>query len=194
MVRLSENISEYPWNSHAELRVDDTEILTIRATDPSKVWKLPLLPCLPGFAYVGFKVSTYQTQSKPLTARIAQANDKPIFGAENDAISTQTLYSEGYIPFTFPIVSRLCHLNKDEIHLVLSFKDKEAGVVQILAQKFEDLPQDDLRAKYYYVLNDRDGYLLKTNEVVSFLQCNIISLINFDPGSIRIKRFDLALS
>ena len=62
MVLLSEVKSQYPWCFVPNVRkaLHDKEILTQDVDDESAVWRIPLLPCLPGFAYVGFKITTLE--------------------------------------------------------------------------------------------------------------------------------------
>ena len=189
MVRLSDIKRQYPW-CDVITALQDKEILTQSVDEESTTWRIPLLPCLPGFAYVGFKVNTY-SGVKPISAKTVQGDrDKALFGMPDDVISVKE-YPTGYIPFNFPIVSRLCHLNEDEIHLILTFGEAISGRVEIIAQKFDELPEDDFRTKYYYVLNEEGGLLLQTDQYISFINCDRISRINFYPGSIRIQRLDL---
>ncbi len=189
MVRLSDIKRQYPW-CDVITALQDKEILTQSVDEESTTWRIPLLPCLPGFAYVGFKVNTY-SGVKPISAKTVQGDrDKALFGMPDDVISVKE-YPTGYIPFNFPIVSRLCHLNEDEIHLILTFDEAISGRVEIIAQKFDELPEDDFRTKYYYVLNEEGGLLLQTDQYISFINCDRISRINFYPGSIRIQRLDL---
>jgi len=189
MVRLSDIKRQYPW-CDVITALQDKEILTQSVDEESTKWRIPLLPCLPGFAYVGFKVNTY-SGVKPISAKTVQGDrDKALFGMPDDVISVKE-YPTGYIPFNFPIISRLCHLNEDEIHLILTFGEAISGRVEIIAQKFDELPEDDFRTKYYYVLNEEGGLLLQTDQYISFINCDRISRINFYPGSIRIQRLDL---
>lgn len=194
MVLLSEIKSQYPWCFVPNVRkaLHDKEILTQDVEDESALWRIPLLPCLPGFAYVGFKVNTIDHDNVTIvSARTAQgADDKPLFGDGADKIHIRK-YPSGYIPFTFPIVSRLCHLNEDEIHLVMSFDTDVTGTVEMIAQKFDDLPEDDLRTKYYYKMNDENGMLLQSNQFISFGKCDRISVVNYYPAAIRLQRLDL---
>ena len=193
MVRLSDIKRQYPWSfvPNVTNALSDKEILTQNIDEESTKWRIPLLPCLPGFAYVGFKVNTY-SGVKPISAKTVQGDrDKALFGMPDDVISIKE-YPTGYIPFNFPIVSRLCHLNEDEIHLILTFGEAISGRVEIIAQKFDELPEDDFRTKYYYVLNEEGGLLLQTDQYISFINCDRISRINFYPGSVRIQRLDLS--
>ena len=196
MVRLSDIKVQYPWCACSASKawcdaLQDKEILTQKIDEESTTWRIPLLPCLPGFAYVGFKVNTYLRDVKPISAKTVQgARDKALFGLPDDMISIKE-YPSRYIPFNCPIVSRLCHLNEDEIHLVLAFDQAISGCVEIIAQKFDELPEDDFRTKYYYVLNEEGGLLLQTDQYISFINCDRISRINFYPGSVRIQRLDL---
>jgi len=195
MVRLSDIKTQYPWSfvPNVTNALSDKEILTQNVDEESTMWRIPLLPCLPGFAYVGFKVNTYSDDAdvKPISAKTLQgANDKALFGMPDDVISIKE-YRTGYIPFNFPIVSRLCHLNEDEIHLVLTFDQAISGRVEIIAQKFDDLPEDDFRTKYYYVLNEEGGLLLHTEKFISLINCDRISRINYYPSAIRIQRLGL---
>jgi len=195
MVRLSDIKTQYPWSfvPNVTNALSDKEILTQNIDEESATWRIPLLPCLPGFAYVGFKVNTYSDDAdvKPSSAKTVQGDrDKALFGMPDDVISIKE-YPSRYIPFNFPIVSRLCHLNEDEIHLILTFGEAISGRVEIIAQKFDELPEDDFRTKYYYVLNEEGGLLLQTDQYISFINCDRISRINFYPGSIRIQRLDL---
>ena len=192
MVRLSDIKTQYPW-CNVTNALFDKEILTQNIDEESTTWRIPLLPCLSGFAYVGFKVNTYSddVDVKPISAKTVQgARDKALFGMPDDMISIKE-YPSRYIPFNFPIVSRLCHLNEDEIHLVLAFDQAISGCVEIIAQKFDELPEDDFRTKYYYVLNEEGGLLLQTDQYISFINCDRISRINFYPSAIRIQRLDL---
>ena len=192
MVLLSDIKTQYPW-CNVTNALFDKEILTQNIDEESTTWRIPLLPCLSGFAYVGFKVNTYSddVDVKPISAKTVQgARDKALFGMPDDVISIKE-YPSRYIPFNFPIVSRLCHLNEDEIHLVLTFDQAISGRVEIIAQKFDDLPEDDFRTKYYYVLNEEGGLLLQTDQYISFINCDRISRINFYPSAIRIQRLDL---
>ena len=195
MVRLSDIKKQYPWSfvPNVTNALFDKEILTQNIDEESTTWRIPLLPCLPGFAYVGFKVNTYSDDAdvKPISAKTVQgARDKALFGLPDDVISIKE-YPSRYIPFNFPIVSRLCHLNEDEIHLVLAFDQAVSGRVEIIGQKFDELPEDDFRTKYYYVLNEEGGLLLQTDQYISFINCDRISRINFYPSAIRIQRLDL---
>ena len=192
MVLLSDIKTQYPW-CNVTNALFDKEILTQNIDEESTTWRIPLLPCLSGFAYVGFKVNTYSddVDVKPISAKTVQgARDKALFGMPDDVISIKE-YPSRYIPFNFPIVSRLCHLNEDEIHLVLAFDQAISGCVEIIAQKFDELPEDDFRTKYYYVLNEEGGLLLQTDQYISFINCDRISRINFYPSAIRIQRLDL---
>ena len=192
MVLLSDIKTQYPW-CNVTNALFDKEILTQNIDEESTTWRITLLPCLPGFAYVGFKVNTYSDDAdvKPISAKTVQGDrDKALFGMPDDVISIKE-YPSRYIPFNFPIVSRLCHLNEDEIHLVLTFDQAISGRVEIIAQKFDELPEDDFRTKYYYVLNDEGGLLLQTDQYISFINCDRISRINFYPSAIRIQRLDL---
>jgi hypothetical protein len=191
MVLLSEVKNQYPWLDTVSA-LSDKEILTQSVEENSMTWRLPLLPCLPGFAYVGFRVNTFMNpRASPVSAKTVQgADDMPLFGVPYDEISIKA-YPTGYIPFNFPIVSRLCHLNEDEIHLVLTFDEAISGRVEIIAQKFDDLPVDDFKVKYYYKLTEEDGLLLQTNNYISFGKCDRISRINYYPSSIRLQRLDL---
>ena len=192
MVLLSDIKTQYPW-CNVTNALFDKEILTQNIDEESTTWRIPLLPCLSGFAYVGFKVNTYSddVDVKPISAKTVQgARDKALFGLPDDVISIKE-YPSRYIPFNFPIVSRLCHLNEDEIHLVLAFDQAISGRVEIIAQKFDELPEDDFRTKYYYVLNEEGGLLLQTDQYISFINCDRISRINFYPSAIRIQRLDL---
>ena len=195
MAHLSDIKTQYPWSfvPNVTNALSDKEILTQSVDEDSTTWRIPLLPCLPGFAYVGFKVNTYSDDAdvKPISAKTVQGDrDKALFGMPDDVISIKE-YPTRYIPFNFPIVSRLCHLNEDEIHLILTFDEAISGRVEIIAQKFDELPEDDFRTKYYYVLNEEGGLLLQTDQYISFINCDRISRINFYPGSVRIQRLDL---
>lgn len=194
MVLLSEVKTQYPWCFVPNVRkaLHDKEILTQDVEEESAVWRIPLLPCLPGFAYVGFKVNTLEHDNVQIysATTVQGAEDKPLFGLPHDRIVIRK-YPSGYIPFNYPIVSRLCHLNEDEIHLVLRFNAALAGRVEMIAQKFDDLPEDDFRVKYYYKIDDENGMLLQTNQYISFGKCDRISLVNYCPAAIRLQRLDL---
>ena len=61
MVFLKNLKQQYPWNPNAPEDYSDKEIYTHRVSieDASNVWRVPVLPPLNGFAFVGMRVSVY---------------------------------------------------------------------------------------------------------------------------------------
>jgi hypothetical protein len=151
MVYLSELDQQFPWASNAPQDYSDKEILTqrIACEDASNVWKAEIHQCLPGFAYVGFRIRPVNKEI-PMMVRLRcdQYHDSPLLSNRTDA-QVYGPATENWTRFTYPIPSRLCALNEDEPCLEVHFETPAWGVVEFLAQRFYDFPDEDNTMTYY---------------------------------------------
>lgn len=152
MVTFSTITNNWPWNPQAPKDLTDKEILThmIHLEDAKKTWLLPLYQCLPGFAYVGFRVVPFHplTPSRvSLQAGLGQQN--ALFGALVD-VQVEEKPCIDWTLLKLPIPHQLCGLDEDELHLRVEFSEAAWGKVELLAQRIDELPEDDTLLDYWY--------------------------------------------
>lgn len=179
MVQLSEIHSQWPWNAAAPQDFSDKEILThtVLPEDSRRQWVATVLPCMPGYAYVGFRVVAEDPNVEPEMVGLYYSFDPPriIFGVVTD---TQVIKGgcRNWTMFKYPVLERLCHLGEDEIHLHVFFEKPMCGKVEFLAQRFDDLLEDDSQIDYYFIIPDnenqagRDGWVLTRDTYKYWLQ------------------------
>lgn len=159
MVNLTEILEQFPWNNEAPEEWSDKEVYThtVYPDDSSHVWSVPILPCLDGFAYVGFRInSPTLPNSHPIypSSVILMTGDgkrKPIITSKFDVqiCGSQTAT---WTPFKIPLPSRLLHLDEDEPLLEITFPNCQYGRVEFLAQKFDELAS--LKTPLWFCEND----------------------------------------
>ena len=168
MVTLSEIHTQWPWNKQAPEDLSDKEILTQRITpqEPSQHWKVALLPCMPGYAYVGYRIRTYEITVRPFEVALYYGAERPqtLFGAVTDLqFAAENDGNRDWTMFKFPILPRLCNLGQEEIYLHAFFDRPVWGKVEFLAQRFDDLLIEDSQIDYYFwpLYNpDRSGWIV----------------------------------
>lgn len=152
MVTFSSITNDWPWNPQAPKDLSDKEILThiVHLDDTEKTWLLPLYQCLPGYAYVGFRVVPFHPVTpSQVSLQAGLGRQHALFGplydtqAENISCSNWTLLK-------MPIPHQLCGLDEDELHLRVEFPSATWGKVEFLAQRVEDLPADETLLDYWY--------------------------------------------
>lgn len=166
MAILSEVLNQWPFNPNAPQDLSDKEILThtILPQQKSDLWYATLLPCLPGYAYVGFRVVPTDPNLVPKKISLSFGrNDRKIFGAVTDMQYAGT--SRYWTAFKFPIPRRLCTLDNETINLRVEFDELAYGKVEFLAQRFDDLLEQDDQIVYYFWPNvnyppERGGWIV----------------------------------
>lgn len=155
MVFLSQLISQFPWNPNAPEDYSDKEIYTVRVSieDASDSWRVPLLEPMDGFAFVGIRVTVFgQTSEYTMIPRLVQgATTKQMFGLPWD----QTVLTNGaWAPLGFPLTHKMLAISEDALDLLIRHTEPCWGRVDVLAQRFEDLVEDETGITYAF-LNHR---------------------------------------
>lgn len=160
MVFLKDLSTQWPWRNEDPPNLNDKEIYTQRVydEDASKQWKIQICPPLPGFAYVGYRVIPYGYHSTPVTCSLVRGySDKPLF---KDTLTT-TQYHK-WTPLPYPLVKRACSIYEDEHELLIKHNVACSGKVELVAQRFDDLLEDDSGLSYAFVTNKVE-YILTPN-------------------------------
>lgn len=155
MVFLSQLSSQFPWNLNAEEDYSDKEIYTFRVSleDASDSWRVPLLEPIDGFAFVGVRVTVFgQSSEYTMVPRLVQgATTKAMFGLPWD----QTVLTNGaWAPLGFPLTHKMLAISEDSLDLLIRHTEPCWGRVDVLAQRFEDLMEDETGIQYAF-LNHR---------------------------------------
>jgi len=154
MVNLSELAQQWPWNPQARHDLSDKEILTYyhHLEDKSKDWYAPIYPCLPGYAFVGYRVIPVENlMPVSICIQIGNGFGKPraIFGPHTDSQFVNPV-SYDWTPLKIPITHRMCQIDEDELYLHVKLPQDSWGKVELLAQRFDDLPEEDKHVDYWY--------------------------------------------
>ena len=163
MVHITEIIQQYPWNPNAREDWSDKEVYThtVDPDDMGRIWRVPILPCMQDFAYVGFRIRTH-TQSFPTSVQLYSGDGKYrcIFTKEIDR-QKDGFQTVNWTLFKFPLPYRLLCLEEDEMIMVVQFEDDVFGRVEFLAQKFDGL-EDELDYPLWFCENDfcEKGWIL----------------------------------
>ena len=155
MVYLSQLSSQFPWNANAPEDYSDKEIYTFRVSleDASEDWRVPLLEPMDGFAFVGIRVTVFgQTSEYTMIPRLVQgATTKPMFGLPWDQT---VLTNASWAPLGFPLTHKMLAIDEDALDLLIRHTEPCWGRVDVLAQRFEDLMEDETGITYAF-LNHR---------------------------------------
>lgn len=145
MVKLTQILEQYPWNPQAPEDWSDKEIYThtVDPEDASKVWKVPIFPCMKDFAYLGYRIRA-NVQLFPESVRLMTGDGKRhnIFGEHTDKLK-DGFETVNWTRFKYPLPYRLLCLDEDEMCLEIKFRDEVFGKVEFLGQQFEELEDQD---------------------------------------------------
>lgn len=160
MVYLKDLKTQWPWSSSQTPKQEDLadkEIYTHRIAmadgENSNVWRVPILPPMGGFAFTGFRVSVYGKDSNyTMTPHVVLGEtEKSMFGLPWD----QTIASNGsWTPLGFPLTNKIIAITEDGLDLLIHHKEPCWGQVEFVAQRFEDLMEDEKEIAYIF-LNHR---------------------------------------
>jgi len=155
MVFLSQLSSQYPWAANAAEDYSDKEIYTFRVSieDASDSWRVPLLEPMNGFAFVGLRVTVFgQSSEYTMVPRLVQgATTKAMFGLPWD----QTVLTNGaWAPLGFPLTHKMIAIGDDALDLLIRHTEPCWGRVDVVAQRFDDLLEDETGIRYAF-LNHR---------------------------------------
>lgn len=154
MVFLKDLREQWPWCPEHE-DFSDKEIYThyMDQEDSSKVWRVPIYDPMRGFAYTGVRVCVFgQDPNYTVVPRIVLgASFKSMFGLPWD----QTVATNGsWTPLGFPLTNKIIAITEDGLDLVIHHSEPCWGKVEFVAQRFEDLLEDETEIAYIF-LNHR---------------------------------------
>lgn len=157
MVFLKDLKTQWPWSPNADEDLSDKEIYThtIHLEDASDVWRVPILPPMNGFAFVGIHISIYgKGGSYSREARLVLGEtDKPLFGPQWDTVSVK---NTGWTPLGFPLSHKMIAITEDGLDILISNPEACGGRVELLAQRFEDILEVEEDISYLF-LNEQNG-------------------------------------
>jgi hypothetical protein len=186
MVFLSELSSQWPWNQNAPKDYTDKEIYTqvVSPAFTNEEWVIPVHPPMPGYAYIGLRIAVAgKPESYCVSPRFVIGNQRfPIFGHPYDI---QHCTNTKWSLLSFPMVPRLFQQSeKGTVNILVAHDTPCFGKVELLAQKFEDLLEDDSQITYGYydILSDNiswihtpDEFYTPNNMVVVPKRCKILA-------------------
>jgi hypothetical protein len=183
MVFLNELQTQWPWNPNQD-DFSDKEIYTHRVSfeDASKVWRVPVLDPMRGFAFTGMRVSVYgkDTNYTMVPRLCLGATDKGMFGLPYD----NTLLRNGeWAPLGFPITNKITAICEDALDYVIQHTESCWGVVEFAAQRFDDLLEDESEMTYMFLNHRTDKVEWVLNPVNRMYKPNL----QFDPPVYKAK-------
>jgi hypothetical protein len=158
MVFLKDLKTQWPWSSTqppSKEELADKEIYTHRIAmeDACEVWRVPILDPLGGFAFTGFRVSVFGKESTyTVTPRLVLGQtEKTMFGLPWDkCIAT----NGSWTALGFPLTNKIIAITEDGLDLLIYHEDPCWGQVEFVAQRFDDLLEDEKDIAYIF-LNHR---------------------------------------
>jgi hypothetical protein len=155
MVFLKDLKQQHPWNPNAPEDYADKEIYTHRVSveDASKTWRVPLLPPMNGFAFTGLRLSVYgKTMDYTAVPRLVIGEtENAMFGMPWD----NTIASNGtWAPLGFPMTNKIIAIGEDGLDILIDHGEACWGKVDFIAQRFDDLDEDESDLSYIF-LNHR---------------------------------------
>ena len=165
MVKLTEILEQYPWNPQAPEDWSDKEVYThtVHPDDANTFWSVPVLSCMQDFAYVGFRIHpSAQTFPTSVVLMTGDGRRKPVLGYEED-FQKYGHETANWTFFRYPLPARILALEEDEPILQIGFQGSVWGKVEFLAQKFDEL--EDQNRSLWFCENDfnANGKILTPN-------------------------------
>ena len=169
MVFLHDLKHQYPWNPNAAEEYSDKEIYTHRVSveDASSEWRVPVLPPLNGFAFTGLRLTVFgKTMDYTAVPRLViGATEKPMFGMPWDT----TIASNGtWTPLGFPLTHKMIAIGEDGLDLLIQHSEPCWGKVDFIAQRFDDLLEDESDISYVFLNHrtDKVEWILNQNNLM----------------------------
>ena len=165
MVFLKDLREQWPWCPENE-DFSDKEIYShsVRQEDTSKVWRVPIYDPIQGFAYTGIRVCVFeQNPNYSVTSQVVLgATQKSMFGNPWD----QTVCTNGsWAPLGFPLTNKIIAITEDGLDLLIQHPEPCWGKVEFVAQRFEDLLEDESDIAYVFLNHrtDKVEWILNAN-------------------------------
>lgn len=178
MVFLRDLSTQWPFNPQAPQDLSDKEVYTARVAveDASKQWRCPVYPPMSGFAFVAvrLRVVNQNTPATPLGSLVLGATDKPVFGMPWDNV----LLEDKWTPLGFPLTHKMIAVTEDGMDFLVHHGKECFGQVEFLAQRFEDLLQDESDMAYAFLnhRSDKVEWILTGKENILYKP-----QLNLDP-------------
>ena len=149
MVYLSDLNQQWPWNPTAEKDYTDKEIYTQIISQPLGTWEIPVSPPMPGYAYVGLRVAVSgKPEGHSYFPKFVRGSERfPVFEDPWELIISG---NTKWTPIPYPMPHRLFKQLNESITLLIQQDGDSIGRVELLAQKFDDLLEDDHHISYVY--------------------------------------------
>lgn len=178
MVFLKDIPFQWPWHVNAPQNLEDKEIYTHRIAleDASKLWRVPILPPMNGFAYTGYRMVVFgRDESYTTVSRLVIGETlRDMFGVPWDHSATT---HKKWTPLGFPLTHKMIAIGEDGLDLLINHPEKCCGHVEFVAQRFEDILEDETEMSYVF-LNHR------TDKVEWILNAdNLMFKMNLMDGS-----------
>lgn len=151
MVFLKDLKQQWPWNPNNK-NLEDKEIYMhiVHEEDASREWRVPIYAPLHGFAFVGIRVLVEgASDTYAMMPRLVMgATYNPVFGAPWD----NTLCTNGqWKEVGFPLTHRMIALTEDGMDMIIKHNELCFGKVEMIAQRFDDLMEDESHISYAFV-------------------------------------------
>ena len=154
MVFLKDLKTQWPWNPNAE-DFSDKEIYTHRISveDASRQWRVPILEPQNGYAYTGIRITVFgkETDYTIVPRLVIGATQEGMFGQPWDRTIVK---NGGWSPLGFPLTHKMIAISEDGLQILLEHADVCWGKVEFVAQRFEDILEDETQISYAF-LNHR---------------------------------------
>lgn len=151
MVYLKDLKTQWPWNPSAT--VGDDKIIyreEVAKEDANVKWSIHIEPPKHGYAYVGFRIvvddmpDEYAMRS-PL---VYGYTVKPLF---EEPFEGMTSKNGKWTPFVFPLTHRMIAIDESGLDIRVNHMTRRSGYVEMLAQRFDDLLEDESSMNYAFI-------------------------------------------
>jgi hypothetical protein len=165
MVFLQSLSLQWPWNSNAPQDLSDKEIYTHRIAleDASNRWRVPILPPMNGYAYTGFRLTVFDRDELYTTVPrlVLGETEKSMFGLPYDQ---SVANNKKWTPLGFPLTHKMIAISEDGLDLMILHHEACCGQVEFVAQRFEDLLEDESDISYVFLNHRTDKAELILNQ------------------------------
>lgn len=151
MVFLKDLKTQWPWNADAE--VGDDKIIYVEEVakeDASIKWRIPIEPPKHGYAYVGFRVVVDDAPvNYAMRANLVYGHTvKPLF---EEPFEGMTCKNSAWTAFVFPLTHRMIAIDDEGLDIRLNHMTQRSGYIEMLAQRFDDLLEDESSMNYAFI-------------------------------------------
>ncbi len=160
MVFLNELSAQWPWRNPVMASANDLadkEIYTHRVAfeDASDLWRVPIYDPLPGFAFTGMRITIVgKDETYTVVPRlVVGGTEKPMFGLPWDQ---SVANNKTWTPLGFPLTNKIIAICEDGLDLLMKHPSACWGQVEFVAQRFDDLMEDEKEMTYMFMNHRTD--------------------------------------